>query len=371
MLQIFATKHIDKMLKSTMRLFLKMSINFSKMGDPTRPNTSRLQVFHQTTRPVRHEGRMTWIIEDTNVLKFEECIKSKIMNFITNEDEYLFFLILKNKGEAFIGISISVEEVFPDKMSFCFKAVDSLGVTIESGTLLKLPSVSEDDFVLDISEFLAKNRLKVNGDADRSHGTSLKIICDFTIYEAVYSHKVESQVDDVKLGSGIFYSLGSVLSDGFLSDFIIRCDGQEFKTHKVVLAARSTYFKSIFSHTTLENQENFVEIKDASAETLASFLEYVYTNKLSKAAYTTELLTLSDRFQFTPLKDECEAVLSENVDLSNAISLLSIAHICSAKLLTEKVSSFVRQNRSTLVETADWKDLVKSNPAAMEALFRF
>lgn len=157
-----------------------------------------------------------------------------------------------------------------------------------------------------------------------------------------------------------------LLRSGLFHDFTIACDGKQFKCHKAILASSVTYFKCMLTSSMMEATNNFMDIKDSSADTVSTFLEFIYTDRLDKSSFTTDLLILSDRYQFEALKLECENSPSQTISLANAIKRFSTAHICSADLLLSNAD----QNSQFLVGSADWKEMAKTNPSAMEALFK-
>jgi BTB/POZ domain len=124
-----------------------------------------------------------------------------------------------------------------------------------------------------------------------------------------------------------------LLRSGLFHDFTIACDGKQFKCHKAILASSVTYFKCMLTSSMMEATNNFMDIKDSSADTVSTFLEFIYTDRLDKSSFTTDLLILSDRYQFEALKLECENSPSQTISLANAIKRFSTAHICSADLL--------------------------------------
>ena len=81
--------------------------------------------------------------------------------------------------------------------------------------------------------------------------------------------------------------------------------------HSLVLASRSSYFKTMLDSTMQEGQPNAeVRVPDCSPHVFRCMLEWVYAGKLcfqedSNAADTAvELLQLSEKYQLNELKEK-------------------------------------------------------------------
>uniref|UniRef100_A0A8D2MRK1 BTB domain-containing protein n=1 Tax=Zonotrichia albicollis TaxID=44394 RepID=A0A8D2MRK1_ZONAL len=77
--------------------------------------------------------------------------------------------------------------------------------------------------------------------------------------------------------SDILSSLNEQRNNGLLCDVVILVEGQEFPTHRSVLAACSQYFKKLFTSGLVVDQQNVYEIDFVSADALSALLEFAYT----------------------------------------------------------------------------------------------
>ena len=60
------------------------------------------------------------------------------------------------------------------------------------------------------------------------------------------------------------------------SDITIRCDNETFPCHKLILGSRSDVFKTMFAMTDSKVEQNgIIEIKDISAKTMNTFLNFM------------------------------------------------------------------------------------------------
>jgi hypothetical protein len=276
------------------------------------------QAMHQITRPTKHEGTISWEIDDfLKIAELETEAKSLPMEFRFGESVYKFQLKLlfqtKDKPDD-IGlyfINLGNAEV---KVDYNLRAIDATGAEIGSYQCTASKIKSQGGWFF--PKFLSKKELKKKA-VGKSMNHTIKFTCDFTIFLDSVSKvfKGEPEVGP-KRGSSLVEAMSALWKSGLLNDFTIACEGKEFKCHKVILASRSTYFESLFNSDLQEATENFVDIKDAGADTVGSFIEFVYTDQLSdESQFSTELLILAERFQFEALKLACEEAISKTINL--------------------------------------------------------
>ena len=73
--------------------------------------------------------------------------------------------------------------------------------------------------------------------------------------------------------------MAKMLTDQTLMDATLNVKDKEFKAHKVVLAAASPVFKSMFKEGTKEHEDNYVNIEDIDSDVFDVFLRYLYSGK--------------------------------------------------------------------------------------------
>jgi hypothetical protein len=126
---------------------------------------------------------------------------------------------------------------------------------------------------------------------------------------------------DAQLGSGISFASSegemstafkSFFNNAALSDvaFTFPPDASESPVddvygHKVVLAARCSYFKMMFSSGFAENGQTTIPVEGFSRETILHMLEYIYTNEVSLFAHFP--LSRAVRASPAPVEDTTES----------------------------------------------------------------
>ncbi|XP_033230655.1 speckle-type POZ protein-like isoform X2 [Belonocnema kinseyi] len=136
-----------------------------------------------------------------------------------------------------------------------------------------------------------------------------------------------------------------------LTDFTIICHDQEFLAHKVVLAARSPVFQSMFEHEMKESLENQVEITDFKPEIVEKMLRYIYTDNIEdlNEADAQKLLAIANKYALKRLKIICMKEISKSVNnVSEALEAFSIADQYNVEEFEERVVQFMKDNRHNL-----------------------
>lgn len=82
------------------------------------------------------------------------------------------------------------------------------------------------------------------------------------------------------------------LSDDY-SDVTLIVGGQRFNSHKIILAARSQYFRALLFGGLKESTQHEIELKDANLTGFKGLLEYIYTGRMSLADRREEVLIVT------------------------------------------------------------------------------
>ena len=149
-----------------------------------------------------------------------------------------------------------------------------------------------------------------------------------------------------------------------LSDFIIKCDGKEFPTHKLILSARSDVFERMFSSALKINEkdEPILEIDDVSAEEMEIFLNFLYKDEIKDEDISCELLKLADKYNVKRLVSICLNHLKETIDIQNVVEITYTAFLTSKDELLQMASKFIFENRGSIKKGDVWNQIKKTHP---------
>ncbi len=147
-------------------------------------------------------------------------------------------------------------------------------------------------------------------------------------------------------------------------DITLTCGDASFKAHKLVLAAQSDTFATMFAHhDTKEAQSGKVDIQDMEPRSLEELLHYIYLDKMTSddppIEVFQELLVAADKYFISSLKAKCEHELSKELEVGNVCRLGSLADMCNASCLRDSVIHFLRWNFRSIVRDLpnNWDEL--------------
>jgi hypothetical protein len=173
--------------------------------------------------------------------------------------------------------------------------------------------------------------------------------------------------------------LEAILETKTMTDFKILCKDQSFECHKLILCARSPYFKGMFGSDMKENQEGQMEIRDMEPETVKTMIKFIYSGKVENLRFqgdqrpfgtqAIELLQAGDRFDLSGLKHLCEQFLISHLTINNVLDMLILADTHNALRLKKAAKRMVIEKGPDIVERTQWKEKLISNPAVFCELF--
>lgn len=143
-----------------------------------------------------------------------------------------------------------------------------------------------------------------------------------------------------------------------LSDVVLKSDeGTLFPCHKCVLTARLDYFQSMLGCGWMEASTNEPLKMAMPASVLDLLLDYLYMDRAPRLNGCQDLellcntLTIADQLFVSRLKDICELVLADLVNLRNVSELLQFASVYQALQLKATCHQYISLNLACLVES--------------------
>lgn len=165
--------------------------------------------------------------------------------------------------------------------------------------------------------------------------------------------------------------LGHLFEDGKFSDVVLNVQGKEIHAHKMILAARSVVFASMFQHDMEEKKKNLIEIADLDYETIRETLRFMYTDQARNIdARAEDLLAAADKYSLDRLKAMCEESLCSKMSVESAATLLFLADMHSAEQLKALAMGFIQTHVKDVVKTSGWKTLIQRRPQLIDEVFR-
>lgn len=161
--------------------------------------------------------------------------------------------------------------------------------------------------------------------------------------------------------------LGELLTSGAFSDVTFRVAGTELKAHKVILVARSLFFRALLTGGLSETRQSVIDFEDARVEEFEALLRFLYSRTIDYikiSDYIVPLFTLATRCEARGLKHTLESLIAFNLDGSNVASLLILADQLTALSLKQAALQYIKKNPAEVVYEDDTQsalvaDLVK------------
>ncbi|KAM8853499.1 kelch repeat and BTB domain-containing protein 3 isoform 3-T4 [Synchiropus picturatus] len=152
--------------------------------------------------------------------------------------------------------------------------------------------------------------------------------------------------------------LRSFRDQGLLFDFTINVQDHSFPCHCCVLAACSDFFRAMFQVDMRERGDGSVTLGNQSPDAVASFLDFAYSGEvLITEGNVDTLFQLASFLQVSVLSKACSDFLIGTLDLSNCLSLLSLAEAYGSESLLESANEFVVHNFHDLSKTKEFLDM--------------
>ena len=119
------------------------------------------------------------------------------------------------------------------------------------------------------------------------------------------------ELPSAKSSTQLLSDFTDMLDSASHSDVTFLVQGEQIKAHKAILAARSTYFDTMFNAGMKESESNVVEVTDVQPKVFKILLRFLYGSvpEKSECDVWSELLVAADKYDVQHLKEACETSL--------------------------------------------------------------
>lgn len=138
-----------------------------------------------------------------------------------------------------------------------------------------------------------------------------------------------------------------------------------FYVNRAILIAQSLLFRKQFAAS-----PKSIIINNTNNAVMEEFLNYMYSGLLVNLKRMAEsLLYLSDEYAMKPLKNACEDIIIDEINIQNAGKIVEIANKANSSRMSSTVLDFILKNRKEIVATKSWTELKERNPQLLTKLF--
>uniref|UniRef100_A0A146LWB8 Speckle-type POZ protein n=1 Tax=Lygus hesperus TaxID=30085 RepID=A0A146LWB8_LYGHE len=205
-------------------------------------------------------------------------------------------------------------------------------------------------------EYVKRSEL-LDEDGELLVNDRLKIICEIRVVESAYKYTEKPKYErtnyiPVREAYNEYWQL---YIDKRLVDTTITVKTTEFQVHRLVLAAHSQVFDSMFSHNMIESSTNRVTIHDCEPEVFAELLRFVYTKRVENVKEVARgLLICADKYDLEQLKKVCETSIGEELTRNNAVDILILADTHNSVRLKSKALDYISSHAWSITQSPAW-----------------
>ena len=140
---------------------------------------------------------------------------------------------------------------------------------------------------------------------------------------------------------------------------LVAKEGNEFKAHRNVLSAVSSFFVKLLQSEMKEKEEGIIRFEEISASILEGVLEFIYTGhvEIHDEQSAKDLIIAADYLLLVCLKTFAGRFLEQLLTNSNCISTFYFAEKYQCEELVVKTRKFVHENFASVAELDEFLEL--------------
>ncbi|RXG58983.1 BTB/POZ domain-containing protein 9 [Armadillidium vulgare] len=171
--------------------------------------------------------------------------------------------------------------------------------------------------------------------------------------------------------SSLSHDIGSLFLNDEYSDVVLTVGGNKFSAHKVILAARSNYFRALLYGGLRESQQDEIAIVGANLTAFKILLKYIYTGLVNlgseKEDVVLEILGLAHQYGFIELETAVCDYLKETLCTNNVCIIYDMASLYSLKGLSTVCEDFIDKNAPAVLSH---ESFMAVSPGALKSLIK-
>ncbi|XP_022228025.2 BTB/POZ domain-containing protein 9-like [Drosophila obscura] len=165
-------------------------------------------------------------------------------------------------------------------------------------------------------------------------------------------------------GGGVLADLERLCMSDLYSDVSFYVEDQRLPAHRLVLAARSEYFRALLYGGKSEPKERQIRL-DVPLQSFKVILGYVYSGDLSISTLDVDasfkVLGLANLYGMQEVELALATHLMESLALSNVCTILNTARLFNFAQLTMKCLNFMDRNSAALLKHDTFQILAKES----------
>ena len=143
-----------------------------------------------------------------------------------------------------------------------------------------------------------------------------------------------------------------------LCDVILEVDGEEILAHRLVLAASSQYFYSMFGGSMRESRQERVEMKEVEASAMKLLVEFAYTCKLEITTMNVQsVMMAASVYSFPAVFEAAARFLEGQLHPSNCLGIRTFAKTYGSDRLVQVASEYFRNHFMDAIKNDEFVSL--------------
>lgn len=145
---------------------------------------------------------------------------------------------------------------------------------------------------------------------------------------------------DVEHTNFLSEDIGALYLSNSYTDVTLIVADQRFNGHKIILAARSQYFRALLFGGLKESTQQEIELKGASVPAFKGLFKYIYTGHMSLANQREEVL----QYKYNSLINICRKTIRNIIIIIKVIvDILGLAHQYGFLELESAISDYLKK----------------------------
>lgn len=171
---------------------------------------------------------------------------------------------------------------------------------------------------------------------------------------------VKKEPGEVELTGRFSDQMAQLCMASDYSDVTFCVESQRLPAHRVILAARSEYFRALLYGGLAETTQKEIDLQ-IPVEAFKALLRYIYSGYMSlsqmKEDNILDTLGLANQYGFTELETSISDYLRQLLSLDNVCAILDAARLYSLDSLTDVCHTFLDRHAAAILGHRNFKTL--------------
>lgn len=151
-----------------------------------------------------------------------------------------------------------------------------------------------------------------------------------------------------------------------LCDVVLIVDEQEIRAHRVILAANSAYFYSMFTTDMCESVQERISLKGIDYEALDLIVNFCYTSTITITEKNVQnLLSVSNLLQFSTIIESCCGFLKNQLHPTNCLGIGDFADHHGFYKLKNAAQSYAEKHFLEVIKSEEFLNATSEQISTM------